>query len=46
MADHAIWIFAVHCLWGLNINRALDECGQEIIPNTDPLSFTSGGEAS
>lgn len=46
MADHAVWLFAVHNLWGLNIDRALDGNGNEIIPNVDPLSFTSGGEAS
>ncbi|TDL15533.1 cytochrome P450 [Rickenella mellea] len=46
MADHAVWLFAAHNLWALNMKRALDDNGKEIIPNVDPLSFTSGGEAS
>ncbi|TFK64020.1 cytochrome P450 [Pluteus cervinus] len=46
MADHAVWVFAAHVLWALNLERELDEDGNEIIPPVDPLQFTSGGEAS
>lgn len=46
MADHALWLFMVHTLWAFNIARSQDEKGQEIIPSVDPLSFSSGGEAS
>lgn len=46
MADHAVWVFAAHVLWAMNIERERDENGNEIIPPVDPLQFTSGSEAS
>ncbi|KAF5343052.1 hypothetical protein D9758_011136 [Tetrapyrgos nigripes] len=46
MADHAIWVFAAHVLWALNLEREKDEFGNDIIPDVRPEMFTSGGEAS
>ncbi|THU83604.1 cytochrome P450 [Dendrothele bispora CBS 962.96] len=46
MADHAVWVFAAHILWALNLEREKDEFGREIIPDVRPEMFSSGGEAS
>lgn len=46
MADQAVWVFASHILWALNLDREKDEFGKEIVPDVSPLMFTSGGEAS
>lgn len=46
MADQAVWVFAAHILWALNLDREKDEFGKEIVPEVGPLMFTSGGEAS
>lgn len=46
MADHAVWVLAAHILWTFNLEREIDENGKEIIPDVNPLMFTSGGEAS
>ncbi|KAJ7163866.1 cytochrome P450 [Mycena crocata] len=46
MADHAIWIFAAHVLWALNLSQETNQDGKQIVPDVNPLMFTSGGEAS
>jgi hypothetical protein len=46
MADHAVWVFAAHVLWALNLEREKDKFGKDIIPDVRPEMFSSGGEAS